>query len=81
MVIDAVAADDPQALQASLEALGAEVTAVAGRLVSARLPLDQLPALDGVEALKFARPALARHPHRLGDQSGGRGARLGPGPS
>ncbi len=59
VVIDAVAADDPRALRETLEALGAEVTGVAGRLVSARLPMDQLPALEGVAALKFARPSVA----------------------
>jgi hypothetical protein len=59
VVIDAAAAHDPQALKAALEALGAEVMAVAGRMVSAKVPLDQLPALEGVEALQFARPAAA----------------------
>jgi hypothetical protein len=59
VVIDAVAADDPEALSASLEALGAEVTAVAGRIVSARLPLGEIPELDYLDALKFARPAVA----------------------
>lgn len=35
VVIDAIAADDPEVLKSTLEALGAEVTAVAGRVVSA----------------------------------------------
>ena len=56
VVIDAVAADDPQALVSALEALGAEVTAVAGRIVSARVPLDKLPELEYLQTLKFARP-------------------------
>ena len=60
VVIDAVAADDPQALKTALEALGAEVSAIRGRVVSARLPLVVLPVLEGVPTLKFARPALAR---------------------
>ena len=59
VVIDAVAAVDPQALKATLEALGATVTGVAGRMVSARIPLDKLPALETLDALKFARPALS----------------------
>ncbi len=61
VVIDAVAADAPQDLKAALEALGAEVTAVAGRIVSARLPLDKVPELEDVRALQFARPAVARN--------------------
>ncbi len=59
VVIDAVAADDPEQLRADLEALGAEVTAVAGWMVSARLRIDQIPALDGVESLAL-RPARRR---------------------
>ena len=59
VVIDAVATDDPQVLKTELEALGANVTAVAGRVVSARVHLSLLPALEGIDSLKFARPALA----------------------
>jgi uncharacterized protein YhfF len=59
VVIDAVAAEDPEQLKADLGALGAAVTAIAGRMVSARLPLGQISALDGVGSLAFARPAVA----------------------
>jgi hypothetical protein len=59
VVVDAVAADDPETLKADLEALGAAVTGVAGRMVSALIPLDKLPALEALDVLKFARPALA----------------------
>jgi subtilisin family serine protease len=59
VAIDAVAAGDPQDLKAGLEALGAEVKAIAGRIVSARVPLSQLPALEDLDSLQFARPALA----------------------
>src|SRR5262245_59154412 len=45
--IDAVAAADPRALEADLLALGARDTAIAGRLVSARLPLAAISALEG----------------------------------
>jgi len=55
--IDAVAAADPRALEADLLALGARDTAIAGRLVSARLPLAAISALEGVGSLQFARPA------------------------
>ncbi|HYN78150.1 MAG TPA: hypothetical protein VES73_10200 [Lamprocystis sp. (in: g-proteobacteria)] len=59
VVIDAVAVDaDPQALKTALEALGATVTGVAGRMVSARIPLDRIPLLETLDTLKFARPAL-----------------------
>jgi len=59
VAVDAVAAGDAQALKTALEALGARVMAVAGRIVSAQVPLNQLSALDGVAALQFARPVLA----------------------
>jgi len=59
VLIDAVAVDDAETLWADLEALGAEVTGAAGRLVSARMPLSELPALEGLATLKLARPALA----------------------
>jgi len=57
VTIDAVAAADPSVLEAELIALGARDTAVAGRLVSARLPIAAIPSLEGVVSLQFARPA------------------------
>jgi uncharacterized repeat protein (TIGR01451 family) len=60
VVVDAVAAGDPEVLKAELEALGAEVTAVASRMLSARVPLDQLEALESMTTLHFAQPALWR---------------------
>ena len=59
VVIDAMATGDPQHLKRALEALGARVTAIAGRMVSARIPLARLPELESLGALKFARPAIA----------------------
>lgn len=59
VAVDAVAADDAQALKTALEALGAQVSAVSGRIVSARIPLDRLSALEDIETLQFARPVLA----------------------
>lgn len=59
VVVDAVAAGDPEALAADLVAIGAEVTAAVGRMVSARLPMDQIPALESMDTLQFARPAIA----------------------
>jgi hypothetical protein len=55
--IDAVAAGDPNALEADLLALGARETAIAGRLVSARLPIAAIGSLEGVTSLQFAWPA------------------------
>ena len=57
VTIDAVAAADPAVLEADLIALGARDTAIAGRLVSARLPVVAVPLLEGVASLQFARPA------------------------
>ena len=59
VTIDAVAAGDPSVLEAELVALGARDTAIAGRLVSARLPVAAISALEGVTPLQFARRALA----------------------
>lgn len=59
VVIDAVTTTDPQELKGQLESLGAVVTGVAGKMVSAQLPLDQIPALSRLPNLLFARPALA----------------------
>ncbi len=60
VTIDAVAVADPAVLEADLIALGALDTAIAGRLVSARLPVVAVPMLEGVASLQFARPAHLR---------------------
>ena len=59
VTIDAVASGDPAALEAELIALGAQDTAIAGRMVSARIPLAAIPFLDSVTSLQFARAAQA----------------------
>ncbi len=59
VVIDAVATGDPQALKAQMEGLGATVGGIAGKLVSAQIPIDQIPALTALAELQFARPAMA----------------------
>jgi hypothetical protein len=59
VTIDAVASGDPAALEAELIALGAQDTAIAGRMVSARIPLAAIPFLDSVTSLQFARAARA----------------------
>jgi hypothetical protein len=57
--IDTAAAGDPEALAADLEALGLEGGAVFGRMVSGRLPIPAIPALEALDSLKLARPAYA----------------------
>ena len=59
MVIDAAAEGDPTALASELEALGLEDPAVFGRMVSGRLPIPAIPALEDLASLRFARPAYA----------------------
>src|SRR4029453_4241289 len=59
VTIDAVASGDPAALEAELIALGAQDTAIPGRMVSARIPLAAIPFLDSVTSLQFARAARA----------------------
>lgn len=57
VTIDASATGDPAALAAELRAAGAINMAVAGRLVSAELPLAAIPKLESMTSLQFARPA------------------------
>src|SRR5262249_44289798 len=57
VTIDASASGDAGRLQADLEALGAQGVVAFGRLVSARLPIAAIAALDGLARLPFARPA------------------------
>ncbi|MGH8586580.1 MAG: hypothetical protein ACREWE_10505 [Gammaproteobacteria bacterium] len=59
VVIDATASGDPEALAADLRALGAENVTVFGRMVSGRLPITAIPALQDLSSLQFARPAYA----------------------
>jgi hypothetical protein len=59
VVIDVAAAGSTEELVESLKGLGAMITGVAGRLVSALFPLEKLPKLETLSTLKFARPAVA----------------------
>ena len=61
VAIDAIAADDPSALEAELTALGARDTAIAAGLVSARIPVAAIPKLENLASLQFARPAYRIH--------------------
>ena len=63
VLIDAVAAEDVNVLKADLEALGMREAVAFGRIVSGRLPISAISALNGLASLKFARPASATtHP-------------------
>ncbi|MGH7265595.1 MAG: S8 family peptidase [Candidatus Rokuibacteriota bacterium] len=57
VTIDATASGDAGRLQAELTALGARDVVAVGRMVSARLPIPAIPALDRLAGLQFARPA------------------------
>ncbi len=59
LVIDAIAENDSKDLLKSLNALGLKNAAVAGRVVSGRLPIGAIPKLQSISALRFARPAYA----------------------
>ena len=59
VVVDIAAEGDPKALAADLEALGLEDPAVFGHMVSGRLPIPAIPALENLTSLRFARPAYA----------------------
>ena len=59
VVISAIADTDPNALAAELVALGLTDAAVAGRVVSGRIPVSSIPSLANVSSLRFARPSLA----------------------
>ena len=59
VVIDATASGDAEALATDLRALGAENVMVFGRMVSGRLPIPAIPALQDLSSLQFARPAYA----------------------
>jgi subtilisin family serine protease len=75
VVVDLVASGDPKDLLPALEALGLEKPAVAGRIISGRLPITAIEALTHLEGLRFAQPAYART--RLGavDSQGDRAMR------
>jgi hypothetical protein len=52
VTIEAIAATTARALRTDLKALGFKDAAAAGRLVSGRLPIDQIPALAKLETLR-----------------------------
>ena len=59
VVVDAVADGDVLALKTALSTLGMQNIAVFGRVISGRLPISAIPALDGIASLRFAQPATS----------------------
>jgi hypothetical protein len=57
--IDAVASGEASVLKADLERLGMQDAVAFGRIVSGRLPVRAIGALNGLASLQFARPAHA----------------------
>ncbi len=60
VALDITAKRDPAALAAALEALGASRVSIYGRMLSARLPVSALGAMDLMPELLEARPVLAQ---------------------
>lgn len=59
VVVDAIAAEEGAQLRADLERLGMKGSAAAGRVVSGRLPIEQIPAaaqLQSLRGLTASRP-------------------------
>ncbi|MFB6271821.1 MAG: hypothetical protein ABEL51_02895 [Salinibacter sp.] len=82
VVIDAIAMTEARQLRADLKALGLKDAAIAGRAVSGRFPIDQIPALAEVASLRgvvlsrmrthgdATGPSPAEHPPKaFGDTS------------
>ena len=59
VIIDAVAAGNPNALRADLEALGMQDISQVGNVVSGLLPIASIDALEALGSLQFARPSYA----------------------
>ena len=57
VAVDAVAANDPEALRMDLLELNMQNVAAVGAIISGRLPVAALARLDRLATLKFARPA------------------------
>lgn len=58
VTIDAIAQGDAEALLAELQAMGMENGSTWGRVVSGRMPVGQLDAMNGMSNLVSAAPAL-----------------------
>lgn len=59
VTIDVIASDSTTDLKVALEALGGKVTGVSNQIVSVKLPVSELPKLENMSEVQFARPILA----------------------
>ena len=57
VVVDITIKEDAASAKAELQQLGATVTAVYGRMISALVPISALPKLEGSSTIRFVRPA------------------------
>ncbi|MEF8940863.1 MAG: hypothetical protein V5A22_13545, partial [Salinivenus sp.] len=60
VTVDAIARSTAEQLRAALEEIGLRDAATAGRIVSGQLPIDSIPALATVEALRGVAPSRMR---------------------
>jgi hypothetical protein len=60
VVVEAIAAETAASLRADLERLGMQPAAEAGRVVSGRLPIEQIPAAARLASLRGLMPSRAR---------------------
>jgi len=59
VVVDAVASNRVEDLQADLVALGMQGAVSAGRIVSGQLPIENIPAMAALPSLQFVRAAIS----------------------
>ncbi|MBM3983807.1 MAG: hypothetical protein FJ304_26780, partial [Planctomycetes bacterium] len=59
VLVDGIAEGDAGVLASEVVAIGGRITAVYGRVVSASLPIQTLPAFAALPELRFGRPAYA----------------------
>ncbi|HEY6901826.1 MAG TPA: S8 family serine peptidase, partial [Puia sp.] len=57
ILVDITAKDDIGSAKAQLQQLGATITAVYGRVISAVVPISSLPQLENATSIRYTRPA------------------------
>ena len=72
VVVDITVREDLSTAKAELQKLGATVTAMYGRMISALVPISALAQLEGSASIRFARPAY-RPMHQGGNAAVSRG--------
>lgn len=76
IVIEAIAKSDPSSLLAELEAMGLMKGSYFGGMVSGLFPIDKIAELDGVNTLRYVRPAYKPNTNTGSVTSQGDGAQL-----